>query len=285
LTLATLHFTLLPAIPVFRDTAQCAAGTVGNAMALSLSSKDVTLLKRVNEALLQPLAPDWLLTAPDVATDLQQLLSMDFIGTTLWNPLNGRYENAMCVGRGMDMARAYVEEFQRCDPITPKLRHRRGPTPIYSAIRRDELERTRYFHDFLRVYRTTDGIDLHLYDGDTNVGDFRFWRAEGRTPVGSREMLLLGLLQPVLLRATREARKASMPAPTPCLAELTARERQIAACVACGLTDRAIAKDLQISYWTVRTHLDHIFRKFEVTNRAALVARLHRQPSQWLRGT
>ena len=42
------------------------------------------------------------------------------------------------------------------------------------------------------------------------------------------------------------------------------------------LTDRAIAKDLQISYWTVRTHLDHIFEKLEITNRAALVARLHR---------
>ena len=248
-------------------------------MGLSLSSRDVTLLKRVNEALLQPLASDWLLTAPNVATDLQHLLSMDFIGTTLWNSATGRYENAMCVGRGMDMARAYVEEFQGCDPITPKLRHRRGPTPIYSVIRRDELERTRYFHDFLRVYRTTDGIDLHLHDGDTNVSDFRFWRAHGRTPVGSREVLLLGLLQPVLLRATRDVRNRSMPAPAACLAELTVRERQIAACVASGLTDRAIAKDLQISYWTVRTHLDHIFGKLEVSNRAALVARLHRRSS------
>ena len=248
-------------------------------MALSLSAKDVTLLKRVNEALLQPLAPDWLLTVPGVASDLQHLLSMDFIGTTLWNPSTGAYENAMCVGRGMDMARAYVEEFQRCDPISPRLRHRRGPTPIYSVIRRDELERTHYFHDFLRVYRTTDGIDLHLYDGDTIVGDFRFWRAQGRTPIGSRETLLLGLLQPVLLHATREARNRSIAPAMPCLAQLTVRERQIAACVANGLTDRAIAKTMQISYWTVRTHLDHIFEKLEVANRAALVARLHREPS------
>ncbi|MBR1225713.1 MULTISPECIES: helix-turn-helix transcriptional regulator [unclassified Bradyrhizobium] len=248
-------------------------------MALSLSSKDVTLLKRVSEALLQPLAPDWLLTAPGVALDLQHLLSMDFIGTTLWNPASGRYENAMCVGRGMDMARAYVAEFQGCDPISPRLRHRKGPTPIYSVIRRDELERTRYFHEFLRTYRTIDGIDLHLYDGGTNVGDFRFWRDRGRTPVGSREMLLLGLLQPVLLRATREVRNQSLAPASLCFQQLTVRERQIAAGVVNGLTDRAIARSLQISYWTVRSHLDHIFEKLAVGNRAALVARLHRGPS------
>jgi DNA-binding CsgD family transcriptional regulator len=250
-----------------------------NAMTLRLSAKDMRLFKRVTDALLQPLASDWLLTRPDVTSDLQQLLSMDFIGTTLWNPASCRYENAMCVGRGMEMARAFVEEFQGCDPISPRLRYRKGPTPIFSVISRNELERTRYFHEFLRVYRTTDGIDLHLYDGGSNVGDFRFWRAQGRTAIGSREVLLLELLQPVLLRATRDVRNQSMFPESHSLQQLTDRERQIAEGVANGLTDRAIANSLQISYWTVRSHLDHIFEKLDVANRAALVARLHRGSS------
>ena len=93
-------------------------------------------------------------------------------------------------------------------------------------------------------------------------------------------MLLLGLLQPVLLRATREVRRQSLGLTTThCFPQLTARERQVAAGVVNGLTDSAIAKSLQISYWTVRSHLDHIFEKLAVTNRAALVARLHRRPS------
>jgi DNA-binding CsgD family transcriptional regulator len=58
---------------------------------------------------------------------------------------------------------------------------------------------------------------------------------------------------------------------------LTDRENRIALGVIDGLTDRAIADALGISYWTVRTHLEHIFRKLEVKNRAALVARLHRE--------
>ena len=59
----------------------------GNAtpMAVSLSAREVTLLKRVSEGLLQPLPSDWLSTRPDLATDLLRLLSMDFVGTTNWN--------------------------------------------------------------------------------------------------------------------------------------------------------------------------------------------------------
>jgi DNA-binding CsgD family transcriptional regulator len=246
-------------------------------MAISLSAREVTLLKRVSEGLLQQLRPDWLLTTPDLAADLQRLLSMDFIGTTRWNPRSGHYENAACTGRGPDMARVYVEEFQRCDPISPRLRPRRGPTPIYSVVNRAELERTRYFNEFLRVYQTTDGIDLHLYDGETNVGDFRFWRAPGGIPVGSREVALLTLLQPVLLCATRNLYNRTSTATGHGFPQLTSRENQVVALVARGSTDRIIAHDLGISYWTVRTHLDHVFEKLDIPNRAALIARVHRE--------
>lgn len=246
-------------------------------MAVSLSARDVALLKRVSEGLLQPLPSDWLVSRPDLTTDLLRLLSMDFIGTTNWNPRTGRYENATCSGRGADMARAYVEEFQRCDPISPRLRPRRGPTPIYSVVHRAELERTRYYNEFLRVYQTTDGIDLHLYDGNTNVGDFRFWRAPCRVPIGSREIDLLTLLQPVLLRATKELHGRAGTAARGHFPQLTSRENQIVMLVANGLKDRMIAQDLGIGYWTVRTHLDHIFDKLETPNRAALIARVHRE--------
>lgn len=245
-------------------------------MAISLSAREVTLLKRVGEGLLQPLRPDWLLAMPDIAADLKRLLAMDFIGTTRWNQRTGRYENPACSGRGVEMARAYVEEFQRCDPISPRLRSRRGPTPIYSVINRTELERTRYFNEFLRVHQTTDGIDLHLYDGDTSVGDFRFWRAPGRAPVGSREVALLTLLQPILLRATKDVH-STMTAAGHRLPQLTDRENQIVGLVADGLTDGIIARKLGISYWTVRSHLDHVFEKLQTPNRATLIARIHRE--------
>ena len=56
------------------------------------------------------------------------------------------------------------------------------------------------------------------------------------------------------------------------VAGLSPREHEIARMVCNGLTNRAIASLLDISPWTVGTHLRRIFAKFEVGSRAAMVA-------------
>jgi two-component system, NarL family, nitrate/nitrite response regulator NarL len=55
---------------------------------------------------------------------------------------------------------------------------------------------------------------------------------------------------------------------------LSPREREIARLVANGLPNKAIAEVLDISAWTVATHLRRIFGKLGVASRAAMVARL-----------
>jgi DNA-binding CsgD family transcriptional regulator len=52
------------------------------------------------------------------------------------------------------------------------------------------------------------------------------------------------------------------------------REREIARMVAKGYPNKAIAAVLEISSWTVGTHLRHIFSKLHVSSRAAMVARM-----------
>jgi DNA-binding CsgD family transcriptional regulator len=53
---------------------------------------------------------------------------------------------------------------------------------------------------------------------------------------------------------------------------LSPREHEVARLVALGHTNLAIADALGISTWTVSTYLRRMFAKFEVSNRAALVA-------------
>lgn len=60
----------------------------------------------------------------------------------------------------------------------------------------------------------------------------------------------------------------------PAVAILSPREREIARMVAKGLTNKTIARILDISPWTVSTHLRRIFIKLSVRSRAAMVARL-----------
>jgi DNA-binding NarL/FixJ family response regulator len=54
---------------------------------------------------------------------------------------------------------------------------------------------------------------------------------------------------------------------------LTARERDIAAAVARGLTDRQIAQELFVSVATVKDHVQHILAKTGLANRAAVAGR------------
>ncbi|HEY0377170.1 MAG TPA: helix-turn-helix transcriptional regulator [Pyrinomonadaceae bacterium] len=55
---------------------------------------------------------------------------------------------------------------------------------------------------------------------------------------------------------------------------LSPREQEIARMVAAGYPNKTIAAVLEISSWTVGTHLRRVFAKLGVGSRAAMVARL-----------
>lgn len=82
----------------------------------------------------------------------------------------------------------------------------------------------------------------------------------------------------LLTRRTPEAapaeRVAQHPAAAPPRSGLSPREEEIARMVAKGYPNKTIAAVLEISPWTVCTHLRRIFAKLDVRSRAAMVARL-----------
>lgn len=61
--------------------------------------------------------------------------------------------------------------------------------------------------------------------------------------------------------------------PSP-LSLLSPREQEIARMVGSGYPNKAIASVLEISSWTVASHLRRIFIKLQVSSRAAMVTRL-----------
>lgn len=63
------------------------------------------------------------------------------------------------------------------------------------------------------------------------------------------------------------------PADRPPVA-LSAREREIARLISAGHTNKTVAAILEISLWTVDTHIRRIFAKLGVRSRSAMVARL-----------
>lgn len=62
---------------------------------------------------------------------------------------------------------------------------------------------------------------------------------------------------------------------------LSPRERAIAQLVAQGLPNKCIAKNLNISHWTVATYVRRIFIKLDVCSRAAMIALLIKENLLW----
>jgi DNA-binding CsgD family transcriptional regulator len=67
------------------------------------------------------------------------------------------------------------------------------------------------------------------------------------------------------------------PAPRS-MAALSPREREIARMVSLGHTNKTIADVLEISLWTVSTHLRRVFAKLGVSTRAAMIGVLSGNP-------
>jgi DNA-binding CsgD family transcriptional regulator len=91
-------------------------------------------------------------------------------------------------------------------------------------------------------------------------------------PAGERDDVVLEVeLDGAHYRLVREP-----VAPAKELLALSPREREIARLVAEGATNKAIAAVLDISLWTVGTHLRRMYAKLDVHSRGALVARFAR---------
>jgi DNA-binding CsgD family transcriptional regulator len=68
------------------------------------------------------------------------------------------------------------------------------------------------------------------------------------------------------------AHRQACPSPEP--VKLSAREREIARLISSGHTNKTVAAVLEISLWTVDTHIRRIFAKLGVRSRSAMVAQL-----------
>jgi DNA-binding CsgD family transcriptional regulator len=97
--------------------------------------------------------------------------------------------------------------------------------------------------------------------------NFTTWDA-----IPDRYVRILQLLAPHFVVLYRRA--AARRATTADISPLTAREHEILVLVSAGKANKEIARELWLSPNTVRTHLQHVFEKLEVTNRTAAVAQV-----------
>lgn len=215
--------------------------------------------------------------------ELCALFGVDFIGVAFWDDRAKRFHPSKCIGRDESIDKAYAEQFQFIDPFRAVKRRRpNAGTCLSRMIAPRTLRNSRYYTDHLRNYDLCDGVEASFYHGDLFLGDVRLWRGLSSRVIGSYEERLLDLIVPYF--STIISRRLSMLT-TGCAGDvkiegqtpaamwvLSPRELEVLRLIARGQTDKEIARHLNMSFWTVRTHITALFRKSKVRNRTELTA-------------
>jgi DNA-binding CsgD family transcriptional regulator len=151
-----------------------------------------------------------------------------------------------------------------------------GPVKISDFLSRQRFHHLGLYAEFFRNIPVEHQIAINLPVSRDRVIGIALNRSH--TDFTETDRSLLDVLQAPLLASLRHARdradkaRALMTSGPDCL---TDREAEVLKLVAMGRTDGAIARELDVSTRTIAKHLEHVYRKLGVANRAAAVSRFY----------
>ncbi|EBP3258289.1 LuxR family transcriptional regulator [Salmonella enterica subsp. enterica] len=159
----------------------------------------------------------------------------------------------------------YLEHFQPLDPLSPS---RFGQQVITVATMTPGIcaRHRHYYHEFMLPNHVCDMIEIFIRRGHRIIAGISLMRD---ISFSSEERLRAQAVQPLLGLAIHD----SLQEDNNLTSILTAKEREIVEMVCEGASNKLIARQLNISLSTVKTHLRNIFAKTEVINRTELVSR------------
>ena len=163
----------------------------------------------------------------------------------------------------------YVARYMRHDPLHPSrlARQPHNVVTLGAALPVAQRASSRYA-PFLASSQLVDVVEILLRRQGRVVAGFSLLRQGSMPGFAAEELHLLhsvyGLLD-MALDAT-----LSQPAAASERIVLTEREQAVAMLLSTGVCNKTIARELDIGLATVKTHLLHLFRKFDVSSRTAL---------------
>lgn len=144
---------------------------------------------------------------------------------------------------------------------------------VLSFTNTDEAQR-------VRIHWDCDGLNLLIGIRDDGKGELRA-HDDALRPIAEHVTALGGKLEVdstpgwgTELGMTIPLDPAPMPTPLHELTNLSDREKQVLDCLAEGLRNAQIARQLDISEHTVKFHISKLLRKTGTTNRAQLISQL-----------
>jgi len=194
------------------------------------------------------------------------LLRGDFGASYVYDSENNISNNGYSINIPSEAVAQHDDYWQYNDPITCLLRQKQSASTVEDVMPRKEFEETGFYNDYLKPNNMHNGINIYFVKDGHDIGDIRVWKEKDKHQFGAREKILLNTLEPYFTEALPFLDKKPM---------LTNRENEIATFIQKGFSDKEVAKLLDISHSTVRTHVKHVFEKLGCSNRTELATMLH----------
>lgn len=159
-----------------------------------------------------------------------------------------------------DVHQAYLQDFMGLDPLHPRLFNHQ---PVTLAGLHEAIHSTPYYRQFMVPNHMEDMTEIFIRRRKRIVAGLSIIRDSAFT---AAERLRLRASLPLIELATEEL----IPGAIHC--HLTPKELQIVGMVREGACNKRIARQLDVSLSTVKTHLRNIFAKTQVNSRTELAA-------------
>jgi DNA-binding CsgD family transcriptional regulator len=167
-----------------------------------------------------------------------------------------------------DLDRGFWTHYQHCRPCSypDQSGDLTSVTTFSDFYSQRQLRATGMYAEYFRLFAVEREMLLCLPSPRYKTVRLMLYRGRG-PDFSDRDRALLTLLRPHL----HAAYQAGIRGPAP---DLTPRQIELLRLVADGHTNRQIARRLMVADSTVRKHLENIFERLQVSNRAAAVARV-----------
>lgn len=173
----------------------------------------------------------------------------------------------------------YQRRYMHLDPLNPARFEDSAETVVHmdSVMNPAEVERSTYYREFLAPMNYRYVADMFFRSEGKIIAVITMLRDAALGPFGAEELLVLRRLQPFLEYALGSVYLPDRIAERKSIAEkylLTARELDVLELVLSGAGNKAIANALTLGLPTVKSHLQHIYRKTGVAGRTELVSHI-----------